>query len=100
MLFRLFKLYVLLVVLSLPFNYLLAYAFPSLQITEFTIIDSILCSALVVLAVFVLSRLLVGLIALIQRRKFHHFQAIICGLWVVAHVIPFVGMYVLKPPNL
>ena len=100
MAFRLFKLYGFLVVLSVPFNFLLGYIFPSLQMEEFTIIDAILCSAIVVLVVFVLSGFLAGLIGLIQHRKFPYLQVIIIGLWVIAHVIPFVGMYVLEPPVL
>ncbi|WP_370980204.1 hypothetical protein [Agaribacterium sp. ZY112] len=94
---RLSKLYILLVVFSVPFNYLLGYIYPSLNMFEFTIIEAILCSAIVVLLVFAISGLLAGLLGLMQRKSFPYIQVFIGSLWLLAHLIPFVGMYVLEP---
>lgn len=95
--FKLLQFYILLVFLSFPFNYILSSIFPSLQTTNFTMTDAIICSVIVVFSVFLLSGLISGFIGLVKNYRFPYLQNIITGIWVLAHVFPFIIMFTLEP---
>ena len=90
------RLYVLLVLVSTPVNYLLGYTFPSLLGSGFSLLAAVLCSSVVVLVIFAIAGGIAVLYQAIGRSQLPCAQATIVGLWVVAHIIPFVGMYVLE----